>query len=91
MLTAVGTRSYLFPLVLSIRLWRASIASRTNTSLRATWIAVDVVYIAPTKEVWVTAPGDNSVRILDSQTLNQKEKLTFEGRPEGYADEALDF
>src|SRR5258708_21685167 len=34
-----------------------------------------VVYIAPTKEVWVTAPGDNSVRILDSQTLNQKEKL----------------
>jgi DNA-binding beta-propeller fold protein YncE len=50
-----------------------------------------VVYIAPTKEVWVTAPGDNSVRILDSQTLNQKEKLTFEGRPEGYAGEALDF
>jgi DNA-binding beta-propeller fold protein YncE len=44
-----------------------------------------VVYVAPTKEVWVTAPGDNSVRILDSQTLNQKEKLTFEGRPEGYA------
>ena len=47
-----------------------------------------VVYIAPTKEVWVTAPGDNSVRILDSQTLNQKEKLTFEGRPEGYAVDA---
>jgi DNA-binding beta-propeller fold protein YncE len=47
-----------------------------------------VVYVAPTKEVWVTAPGDNSVRILDSQTLNQKEKLTFEGRPEGYAVDA---
>ena len=47
-----------------------------------------VVYIAPTKEVWVTAPGDNSVRILDSQTLCQKEKLTFEGRPEGYAVDA---
>jgi DNA-binding beta-propeller fold protein YncE len=44
-----------------------------------------VVYVAPTKEVWVTAPRDNSVRILDSQTLRQKEKLTFEGRPEGYA------
>jgi DNA-binding beta-propeller fold protein YncE len=44
-----------------------------------------VVYVAPTKEVWVTAPGDNSVRILDSRTLAQKEKLTFEGRPEGYA------
>src|SRR5581483_11067780 len=40
-----------------------------------------VVYVAPTKEVWVTAPGDNSVRILDSHTLAQKEKLTFEGRP----------
>jgi DNA-binding beta-propeller fold protein YncE len=47
-----------------------------------------VVYVAPTKEVWVTVPGDNSVRILDSQTLNQKEKLTFEGRPEGYAVDA---
>jgi DNA-binding beta-propeller fold protein YncE len=44
-----------------------------------------VVYVGLTKEVWVTAPGDNSVRILDSQTLSQKEKLTFEGRPEGYA------
>jgi DNA-binding beta-propeller fold protein YncE len=47
-----------------------------------------VVYAAPTKEVWVTAPRDNSVRILDSQTLGQKEKLTFEGRPEGYAIDA---
>lgn len=47
-----------------------------------------VVYVAPTKEVWVTAPRDNSVRILDSQSLNQKEKLTFEGRPEGYAVDA---
>lgn len=47
-----------------------------------------VVYVAPSKEVWVTAPRDNSVRILDSQTLGQKEKLTFEGRPEGYAVDA---
>lgn len=47
-----------------------------------------VVYVAPTKEVWVTAPRDNSVRILDAQTLRQKEKLTFEGRPEGYAVDA---
>ncbi len=47
-----------------------------------------VVYVAPTKEVWVTAPRDNSVRILDSQTLNQKEKLSFDGRPEGYAVDA---
>ena len=47
-----------------------------------------VVYVAPKKEVWVTAPRDNSVRILDSQTLTQKEKLTFEGRPEGYSVDA---
>jgi DNA-binding beta-propeller fold protein YncE len=47
-----------------------------------------VAYVAPTKEVWVTAPRDNSVRILDSATLVQKEKLTFEGRPEGYAVDA---
>jgi DNA-binding beta-propeller fold protein YncE len=47
-----------------------------------------VVYVAPTKEVWVTAPGDKSVRILDGQTLSQKEKLTFEGQPEGYAVDA---
>ena len=47
-----------------------------------------VVYVALTKEVWVTAPGDNSVRILDSETLSQKEKLTFEGRPEGYTVDA---
>jgi DNA-binding beta-propeller fold protein YncE len=47
-----------------------------------------VVYVAPTKEVWVTAPRDNSVRILDSQTLSQKEKLTFGGQPEGYAVDA---
>lgn len=47
-----------------------------------------VVYVAPTKEVWVTTPRDNSIRILDSQTLSQKEKLTFEGRPEGYAVDA---
>ena len=40
-----------------------------------------VVYVTPMKEVWVTAPRDNSVRILDAQTLSQKEKLTFEGRP----------
>src|ERR1039457_3138340 len=36
----------------------------------------------------VTAPRDKSVRILDGQTLTQKEKLTFEGQPEGYAVDA---
>ncbi len=47
-----------------------------------------VVYVAPTREVWVTSPGDDSVRILDSHTLEQKAKLTFDGRPEGYAVDA---
>ena len=42
-----------------------------------------VVYVAPTREVWVTSPGDDSVRILDSHTLQQKAKLTVDGRPEG--------
>ena len=47
-----------------------------------------VAYVAPTKEVWVTTPGDKSVRVLDSKTLEQKAKLTFAGNPEGYAVDA---
>ena len=47
-----------------------------------------VSYVAPTKEVWVTTPGEKSVRVLDSKTLEQKDKLTFEGNPEGYAVDA---
>src|SRR6202521_1899663 len=47
-----------------------------------------VVYVAPTKEVWVTTPGEKSIRVLDSKTLDQKAKLTFEGNPEGYAVDA---
>jgi len=47
-----------------------------------------VAYVAPTDEVWVTSPRDNTVRILDAGTLQQKAKLTFPGRPEGYAVDA---
>jgi hypothetical protein len=47
-----------------------------------------VVYVAPTKEVWVTTPGEKSIRVLDSKTLQQKAKLTFDGNPEGYAVDA---
>jgi hypothetical protein len=47
-----------------------------------------VVYVAPTKEVWVTTPGDKSIHILDSKTLEEKTKLTFEGNPEGFAVDA---
>jgi hypothetical protein len=46
------------------------------------------VYVAPTKEVWVTVPSDKSIRVLDGKTLEQKGKLTFEGVPEGYAVDA---
>jgi DNA-binding beta-propeller fold protein YncE len=47
-----------------------------------------VVYVAPTKEVWVTTPGDKSIRVLDAKTLEQKAKLDFEGNPEGFAVDA---
>ena len=47
-----------------------------------------VVYVAPTKEVWVTTPGDKSIRVVDSKTMEQKAKLTYEGNPEGYAVDA---
>jgi hypothetical protein len=44
-----------------------------------------VVYVAPTKEVWVTIPSDKSIRIVDIKTMEQKEKLTYDGAPEGFA------
>jgi len=48
-----------------------------------------VVFVAPTKEVWVTAPGDKSIRVLDAKTMDQKAKLTYEGNPEGFAVDAM--
>jgi hypothetical protein len=47
-----------------------------------------VAYVAPTKEVWVTTPGEQGIRILDATTLAPKTKLTFPGNPEGYAVDA---
>jgi hypothetical protein len=47
-----------------------------------------VAYVAPTREVWVTTPGEQGIRILDATTLVQKTKLTFPGNPEGYAVDA---
>ena len=44
-----------------------------------------VAYVASMNEVWVTAPRDKSIRILDAQTLAEKAKLTFDGNPEGFA------
>jgi DNA-binding beta-propeller fold protein YncE len=40
------------------------------------------------KEVWVTTPRDNSIRILDAKTLDEKARLVFEGNPEGFAVDA---
>jgi DNA-binding beta-propeller fold protein YncE len=47
-----------------------------------------VVYVAATKEVWVTTPRDESVRVLDDTTLAQKAKLAYQGSPEGFAVDA---
>lgn len=44
-----------------------------------------ILYVAATKEVWVTTPRDKSVRICDAATLAEKTKLTFDGGPEGFA------
>jgi YVTN family beta-propeller protein len=44
-----------------------------------------IAYVASTREVWVTTPRDNSIRVLDATTLTQKAKITFEGNPEGFA------
>lgn len=44
-----------------------------------------LAYVAATSEVWVTAPRDKSIRVLDAATLAEKAKLTFEGNPEGFA------
>jgi len=44
-----------------------------------------VLYIAKTREVWVTTPRDKSIRVLDAATLAQKARLEFEGAPEGFA------
>ena len=35
-----------------------------------------VAYVAATKEVWVTTPGEQGIRILDGTTMAQKAKLT---------------
>ena len=47
-----------------------------------------VAYVALTKEVWVTTPGEQGIRILDGTTLAEKTKLTYPGNPEGYAVDA---
>ncbi|HEX3527382.1 MAG TPA: hypothetical protein VH988_09965 [Thermoanaerobaculia bacterium] len=48
-----------------------------------------LAYVAATKEVWVTTPRENSIRVLDASSLAEKAKLTFEGNPEGFAVDAV--
>jgi DNA-binding beta-propeller fold protein YncE len=65
-------------------------AFNSRTLVRVTCQHLDarpdgVAYVAPTKEVWVTTPSEQGIRILDATTLMQKTKLTFPGNPEGYA------
>jgi hypothetical protein len=44
-----------------------------------------VTYVRTTKEVWVTTPRDNSIRILDASTLAQTARVELPGAPEGFA------
>lgn len=46
-----------------------------------------ILYVPTTKEVWVTAPRDKELIILDVSGASPtvKTKLTLEGQPEGYA------
>jgi DNA-binding beta-propeller fold protein YncE len=44
-----------------------------------------VAWVAPTKEVWVTTPRDNSLRILDAATMKEKTSIKLDGGPEGFA------
>jgi len=47
-----------------------------------------VAYVGATKEVWVTAPGDQSIVVFDvskPDTLKPRTSIKFEGDPEGFA------
>ena len=62
--------------------------SRTHkpgASVRLDSMADGLAYVASTNEVWVTTPRDKTIRVLDAGTLAQKEKLTFDGNPEGFS------
>jgi DNA-binding beta-propeller fold protein YncE len=46
-----------------------------------------IAYVSTTKEIWVTAPRDKALIVLDASApvLKVKTKLPLEGQPEGYA------
>jgi hypothetical protein len=47
-----------------------------------------LAWVASAKEVWVTTPRDKSIIVLDASqpdALTVKQKMTFDGEPEGFA------
>lgn len=46
-----------------------------------------IAYVSTTREIWVTAPRDKELIILDAsgKALTVKSKIPLEGQPEGYA------
>ena len=49
----------------------------------------DAISYAPTtKQVWVTTPRDNSIRVLDADSLAQTARIELPGAPEGFAMDA---
>jgi DNA-binding beta-propeller fold protein YncE len=47
-----------------------------------------IAYVASAKEVWVTTPRSKSIHVVDAATpgtLTLKQKISFDGEPEGYA------
>lgn len=47
-----------------------------------------VVYVAPTKEVWVTTPKEQAIVVLDASkpdTLKPRANVKLDGAPEGYS------
>jgi DNA-binding beta-propeller fold protein YncE len=49
-----------------------------------------IAYVATTKEIWVTAPRDKALIVIDASgpSLAVKTKIPLEGQPEGYAVDA---
>lgn len=44
-----------------------------------------VVWVAPTREVWVTTPDLHAIQILDGATLAPRQQVPLPGMPEGWA------
>src|SRR5262249_40487251 len=47
-----------------------------------------LAFVAATKEVWVTTPGDDTIVVLDAskpEALTARTKFRLEGAPEGFA------